>query len=250
MSSRNTVAGNWKMNTSLEEAKALLANLGDAEWNPDTTVIVAPPAPYLAVLAERASDHIGIAAQNCHAQDSGAYTGEWSASMLASAGVKYCILGHSERRAQFGETDALIAEKVNVCLAAGIVPIYCCGEVKEERETGTQNQVVGGQVKAALGHLSAEDMAKVIIAYEPVWAIGTGLTASDEQAQQMHAHIRGLVAELHSMDLAVLIPILYGGSVKPGNAAGLFAQPDVDGGLVGGASLKSADFEAIIQAHG
>lgn len=237
------------MNTTLDAAESLLANIESEDWNEEVRVIVAPPAPYLARLASRASQRVAIAAQNCSHHDSGAFTGEWSASMLASAGVKYCIVGHSERRAIFGEDDALIAQKIDACLAAGIRPIYCCGEVQAQRESGKQNEVVEAQVRTALGHLHAEQLAKVIVAYEPVWAIGTGLTASDEQAQEMHAHIRGILVDMYSADVATQVPILYGGSVKPGNAAGLFAQPDVDGGLVGGASLKSADFTAIIAAH-
>lgn len=237
------------MNTSLTEARQLLAGL-TVDASKGVRVIVAPPAPYLALLATETPSGVELAAQNCHAQESGAYTGEWSAGMLASAGVQCCILGHSERRAMYAETDANIAEKMTACLQHNVTPIYCCGEVKEERTSGVHLETVETQVRAALNGFSQEEMKKALIAYEPVWAIGTGLTASDDQAQEMHAHIRSVVADMHGAEVAANMPILYGGSVKPGNAQALFAMPDVDGGLVGGASLQAADFNAIIAAHG
>ena len=237
------------MNTSLPEARALLAALAGSEQS-DVRVVVAPPAPYLALLAQETPKGVDLAAQNCHAAETGAFTGEWSAAMLASAGVSYCILGHSERRAMHGETDALVADKMSACLKAGVTPIYCCGEVKEQRTSGAHLEVVESQVREALSGFSAEEMKDVLVAYEPVWAIGTGLTASDDQAQEMHAHIRSVLASMHGAEVAANTPILYGGSVKPSNAEALFAMPDVDGGLVGGASLKADDFKAIIAAHG
>lgn len=250
MNSRKVVAGNWKMNTSLDDACSLLANIDDEEFPDDVRVIVAPPAPYLALMAQRRSDDLEIAAQNCHAEKSGAYTGEWSAAMLQSAEVAYCILGHSERRVQFGEDDALIAQKINACLQEGVKVIYCCGESLKEREAGVHAATVRGQVTEALSHLGSEAMEHVIVAYEPVWAIGTGLTASADQAQEMHAEIRSLLTELFGQETSARVSILYGGSVKPSNAAEIFSGADVDGGLIGGASLNAKDFLAIIRANG
>lgn len=237
------------MNASGEEAKALLAALGNGMYPTDVRVIVAPPAPYLAWLAADCPDSVSLAAQNCHAQERGAYTGEWSAPMLRSIGVEYVILGHSERRQYFGETDEAIGEKVAAALQAGITPIYCCGELQAIREAGNHLAHVGQQLKEALFGLEAESMSRVVIAYEPVWAIGTGLTASAAEAQEMHAHLRSMVSDQFGPAVAGELPILYGGSVKPGNATELFAAPDVDGGLVGGASLKADDFQAIIHAN-
>ena len=189
-----------------------------------------------------------MSAQNCHQEAHGAYTGEITADMLKSVGCEYVILGHSERRAYFGEDDTLIAAKIQRALAAGLRPIYCCGEKLPSREAGEQEQVVGQQIKEALFGLSAEELSQVVIAYEPVWAIGTGVTASPEQAQDMHAFIRGLLKEQFGAESAGAMSILYGGSVKPANAKELFSQGDVDGGLIGGASLKAEDFLAIIES--
>ncbi|MEM9930704.1 MAG: triose-phosphate isomerase, partial [Bacteroidota bacterium] len=191
-----------------------------------------------------------VAAQNCHQEESGAYTAEIAPGMLSAIGVDYVILGHSERRDYFGETDAVVAKKVEKVLAHGMAPIYCCGEKLDIREAGQHEQLVGDQIKEALFNLSAEDFAKVVIAYEPVWAIGTGVTASPEQAQEMHAFIRGLIANQYGQAIADNTTILYGGSMKPANAADLIAKPDVDGGLVGGASLKADMFSEIIAAAG
>ncbi len=191
---------------------------------------------------------LGLGAENCADHTSGAYTGEVSAPMVASTGATYVILGHSERRQYYGETAATLREKVDLALAAGLTPIFCIGEVLAERENGTYNDVVKAQVEDALFHLSAEDFGKLILAYEPVWAIGTGKTATADQAEDMHAHIRGVIAAKYGEQVAQDTSILYGGSCKPSNAAELFAKPDVDGGLIGGASLKCADFMGIVKA--
>jgi triosephosphate isomerase len=190
-----------------------------------------------------------VAAENCADKEKGAYTGEVSAAMVASTGAEYCILGHSERRAYYGETYEILKDKVELALANNLKPIFCIGEVKEEREAGKQNEVVKAQLEGSVFHLSAEDFGKIVLAYEPVWAIGTGLTATPEQAQEIHAYIRSLVAEKYGEQVADDCTILYGGSCNAKNAAELFANPDVDGGLIGGASLKAADFCAIIAAR-
>ena len=192
--------------------------------------------------------NVFVAAQNCHQKSNGAYTGEISAPMFASVGVKHIVLGHSERREYFAESDALLAEKVNAVLAIDSTPIFCCGEPLDIREAGTQNSFVEAQLKNSLFHLSAEQIVKVVIAYEPIWAIGTGKTASSEQAQEIHAYIRSVFAAKYGQNIADQISILYGGSVKAANAKELFSQPDVDGGLVGGASLIATEFAAIINA--
>ena len=226
----------------LLEAKATLP--GNVE------VIIAPPYPYLAMAAEiTKGSAIAVAAQNCHEAAQGAYTGEVSAIMLASIGVAACLVGHSERRQYFGETDMIVAAKIKALLEAGLTPIYCCGERKEEREAGRQFEVVSGQVKTALGSLNTVDLQRVVVAYEPVWAIGTGLTATAQQAQDMHAHIRGLL-RTHGEDVASTVPVLYGGSCKPDNAAELFAGADVNGGLIGGAALDAQQFLGIIGQAG
>lgn len=247
---RTIVAGNWKMHTDSTAAKALVgALLEKLEGLPSTVeVIVAPPFPYLQnVLDQTRGSRIKVAAQNCHQAEKGAFTGEVSAGMLADLGVQACIVGHSERRQYFGETDAAVGEKIVALLAHGVLPIYCCGERKEERESGRHFEVVSAQMKAALGNLSQADLERIVVAYEPVWAIGTGLTASAQQAQDMHAHIRGLL-HTHGASVADTVPILYGGSCKPDNAAELFANPDVNGGLIGGAALDPDQFIAIVQA--
>ena len=249
--SRKVVAGNWKMNKTWNEAQDLLKDLVKASnsFPGDVKVIVATPAPYLKALSDETNGLVHLAAQNCSAEKSGAFTGEFSAQMLKSCGVNYCIVGHSERRSLYGESDQVVAAKVRACLDEQVNPIFCCGEVLEERESGKQEEVVHRQMEQALFSLSAEELSRTIIAYEPVWAIGTGKTASDEQAQEMHLFIRESLRHKFGV-LADLIPILYGGSCKPSNAAGLFAQADVDGGLIGGASLNAADFSAIIDANG
>ena len=215
----------------------------------DVKVIIAPPAPYLRGLQESTHENIIVAAQNCSHEMEGAYTGEWSAEMLQSIEINHCIVGHSERRSMFGDTDEIVSKKVQACLGSGITPIFCCGEELEARESGIQEEVIGGQMQKAILGLSAEDLSKVIIAYEPVWAIGTGKTATAEQAQEMHHFIRETVRSQYGV-LADIVPILYGGSCKPSNAKEIFSGDDVDGGLIGGASLKAEDFSEIISANG
>ncbi|WP_170254435.1 triose-phosphate isomerase [Phaeodactylibacter luteus] len=250
MKRKHIVAGNWKMNMDYDAGRDLVKAVADKLQPSDTLVILGTPYIHLRNAASIIKDisNLKIAAQNCHQEESGAFTGEVAAGMLASCGVDYVILGHSERREYFGEDDQLIASKIDAALAAGLSPIYCCGEKLEAREAGTENDVVGAQVEAALFHLSTEQLAQVVIAYEPVWAIGTGKTASPEQAQDMHAHIRALLAGHFGQEAADGVSILYGGSVKPGNAKEIFSKPDVDGGLIGGASLKAADFIAIVDS--
>ncbi len=237
------------MNKNFEEADELLNNLMDQLENVelgDTRLIVCPPFPYLEMASDYGNDsYFMVGAQDVSAYESGAYTGEISAGMLESMEMDFCIVGHSERRAYHGETDQQVAAKVNNLLAHGISPIVCCGEVLEEREANKQFDVVKRQISDGLFHLNAEEIKNVVIAYEPVWAIGTGKTATPEQAQEIHAYIRSLLAEKYGKDVADEISILYGGSCKPGNAKELFANPDVDGGLIGGACLKAEDFLAI-----
>lgn len=247
---KQIVAGNWKMNMDYEQGRDLTKAVIDGLQPSDALVILGTPFIHLRNVASMIKDisNLKLAAQNCHQEASGAYTGEVSVGMLKSCGVEYVILGHSERREYFSEKDELIAKKIDAVLGQGMEPIYCCGEKLDVRESGKQNELVAGQVKTALFHLSAEDLQKVVIAYEPVWAIGTGKTASPAQAQEMHAHIRSLIRDQYGSDIADSITILYGGSVKPGNAKELFANPDVDGGLIGGASLKAADFNAIVDS--
>ena len=250
---KHIVAGNWKMNLTFTEADELLddlmSELEKVELPRDTQVIVCPPFPYLEMASDYANDsYFMVGAQNVSDQEKGAYTGEVSAAMLESCEIDYCIVGHSERRAYYGETDALVAAKVNQLLAHGLKPIVCVGEVLEEREAGRQLDVVKKQVEGGLFHLSAEQMQEVVIAYEPVWAIGTGKTATPDQAQEIHAHIRSLLAAKYGQAVADEVSILYGGSCKPSNAKELFAKPDIDGGLIGGASLKAEDFMGIVQS--
>ncbi|MBI34427.1 MAG: triose-phosphate isomerase [Flavobacteriales bacterium] len=249
---RKIVAGNWKMNKTVNEGVQLVEELKNELAKVDTsdvTVVVSPPYVNLSEAVKTAQGSpVNVSAQNVHQEESGAYTGEISAQMLKSVGVGYVIIGHSERREYFGENATDIAKKVDAVITQGLTPIYCCGEVKEERESGNQNEVVGGQISSELFHLSPEDFGKVVIAYEPVWAIGTGLTASPDQAQDMHAFIRDFVSEKYGQEIAEETSILYGGSCKPSNAAEIFSKKDVDGGLIGGASLKAEDFVGIITA--
>ena len=246
------VAGNWKMNKTLEEAQALTAELIGMvadEVKGNTQIVLCVPFPYLATIQHQLGAHarIQVGAQNCSEHEWGAYTGEVAAPMLRSMQIPYVILGHSERRQYFGEDGKLLAQKVDRALAHQLTPIFCCGEPLEIREKGTHEALVKKQVEEALFHLSTEAIQRVVIAYEPVWAIGTGKTASSQQAQDMHAVIRTHLAGKYGKAVADNISILYGGSVKPDNAKELFSQPDVDGGLVGGASLKSRDFVEIIK---
>lgn len=246
---RNIVAGNWKSNETFNQADDLINDIAEglrAFDSTDVDVIVCPPFPYLELVQDAAEDvEFFVGAQNVSKFDNGAYTGEVSAQMLQSMNVDYCIVGHSERRKYFFETNQDVAEKVNKLLAVDITPIVCVGESLEDREAGKHFDVIREQVSQGLFHLSAEAMEKVIIAYEPVWAIGTGKTATKEQAQEIHAFIRNMLAEKYSDDTAQEISILYGGSCNAKNAKDLFAQQDVDGGLIGGASLKAAEFIEI-----
>ena len=247
---RKIVAGNWKMHKDRDEAQALVAALKNVTIPTGVEVIVAPPFPFLAQTVEQVrGTAIKVAAQNCHQKSQGAYTGEVSATMLKSIGVQVCIVGHSERRQYFGETDRAVGEKIVALLEKDITPIYCCGELKEERVAGEHFTVVTEQMRTALGALTTVQLKRIVIAYEPVWAIGTGLTATAQQAQEMHAHIRSLLAG-HGAEVANEVPILYGGSCKPDNAAELFANPDVNGGLIGGAALDADQFSALIRIAG
>ena len=244
------VAGNWKMNLTFDEADELVNDMLDRleeEHELKCEVIVCPPFPYLEMLTDMEFEEqkFNVGAQNCSAYDKGAYTGEVSAKMLKSLDVDYCIIGHSERRKYFGETNEILAEKVNRVIENNMSPIYCVGEVLEEREAGRHFEVVKEQLEKGLFHLDGDAIYDAIIAYEPVWAIGTGKTATPEQAQEMHAYIRQLVKEHYDQAAADDIRILYGGSCNAKNATELFSQPDVDGGLIGGASLKAEDFVSI-----
>ncbi len=248
---QNIVAGNWKMNMTLQEGVELATELNKilADKTPNCQVVVGVPATHITEVVKAVdATKIGVAAQNCADKESGAYTGEISASMVKSTGAGSVILGHSERREYYGETNAILKEKTDLALANGLTPIFCIGEVLAEREANKQNEVVKTQIEEALFHLSADEFAKIVIAYEPVWAIGTGKVASPEQAQEIHAYIRSVIADKYGAEVANNTSILYGGSCKPGNAKELFANPDVDGGLIGGASLKAEDFYGIIAA--
>ena len=242
------VAGNWKMNNDKKGTAALIGAL-QQNGNSTARVIIAPAFTHLAQsVALTADTFLEVAAQNMHQETSGAFTGEIAAPMLQSIGVRTVILGHSERRTYFNETDAALAEKVQTALDYDMEIIFCFGEVLEDRKANRHFEVVKEQLATALFSCSAQQWSKIILAYEPVWAIGTGETASQEQAQEMHAFIRQLIAEQYSATLAEEVSILYGGSVKPANAADLFQQTDVDGGLIGGAALKAEDFLAIAKA--
>ncbi|MDR1405640.1 MAG: triose-phosphate isomerase [Prevotellaceae bacterium] len=248
---KKIVAGNWKMNTTYQEgetlAKAIAAKKNETPG--DVLLIVAPPFTHLCCLTGPLRDAgIGVAAQNCAAEEKGAYTGEVSAKMLASIDVEYCIIGHSERREYYGETNGILFKKVQQALAAGLCPIFCVGEVLAEREANRHFETVRQQLEEVILKLTPADFAKIIIAYEPVWAIGTGKTATSGQAQEMHAHIRNVLAGKFG-DAAKDTAILYGGSCKPSNAKELFAQPDVAGGLIGGASLVADEFIAIARSY-
>lgn len=247
---QNIVAGNWKMNKTFEEGLDLAKGVMEKTAGNGKQVILCTPFIHLQAVAAltKDADNIAVAAQNCYTKESGAYTGETSVPMLSSIGVEYVVIGHSERRAYFGESHEFLAEKVNVILAGGLKPIFCCGEPLEVREAGTFVEFVATQLKDSLFHLSAEEFAKVVIAYEPIWAIGTGVTASPEQAQATHQALRAVIAGQYGETVANDTTILYGGSVKPNNADELFSCPDVDGGLVGGASLTVENFVPIIEA--
>lgn len=250
---KHIVAGNWKMNNTLEEGIKLtseIVNLMKDEVMDDTIAVLCTPYVHLGVTHDLlgGAKNVFLGAQNCSRHESGAYTGEISTSMLTSVGASYVILGHSERREYFSESDELLAAKVDQVLKHDLIPIFCCGESLDIREKDEQYDFVTQQITNSLFHLSSDEFAKVIIAYEPIWAIGTGKTATSEQAQEMHAKLRNHIASKYGEDLAQGTSILYGGSAKPSNAPELFSQPDVDGGLIGGASLKSRDFVDIIKS--
>jgi len=246
---KKIVAGNWKMNKNLREgtdlANELLEKLTSSSI--DVEVILGVPFTHLDKIAS-ISDKFSVSAQNCSAQETGAFTGEISTKMILSTGAKYVILGHSERRAYHKENNADLAKKVDLCLSDNLKVIYCCGELLSERESGNHFEIVKSQIEDALFHLSNEQMSKLVIAYEPVWAIGTGVTASSDQAQEMHAYIRSIFTDKYDDDVAQCLSILYGGSCKPSNAQEIFSKEDVDGGLIGGASLNANDFSQIINA--
>lgn len=249
---KNIVAGNWKMNLDLMAGIQIfneISTLIGEEVNGNQEAVICPPFIHLSALnsAIKPEIKLSLGAQNCHQADSGAYTGEVSASMLVSCGVEYVIIGHSERRQYFNESNDLLALKLDNVLKNDLTPIFCIGETLEQRNSGIYFDVIKDQLSAAAFHLSQADFSKLILAYEPVWAIGTGLTASPVQAQEIHSFIRHQIAEKFDQELADSISILYGGSCTPKNAAELFSQPDIDGGLIGGASLKARDFVDIIK---
>jgi triosephosphate isomerase (TIM) len=249
---KQIAAANWKMNGTAQQAQNLLGEIlnENIQLKDHQYAVFAVPFPFLQQVNRQLGDRPNhfIAAQNCSEHTSGAYTGEVSAEMLKSIGIKYCIVGHSERREYFHETNAQLARKIDILLKHEITPIFCCGEPLEVREAGTQDKHVAVQIEESLFHLSADDLLKVVIAYEPIWAIGTGKTATTHQAQDMQAYLRSVMAKRYGNEIASQVSILYGGSVKANNAAEIFAAPDVDGGLVGGASLIAKDFIQIIRA--
>ncbi|MBR6367647.1 MAG: triose-phosphate isomerase [Bacteroidaceae bacterium] len=245
------VAGNWKMNKNLQEGVELAKELNAilAADKPNCDVVICTPFIHLASVAQVLDQNvIGLGAENCADKVSGAYTGEVSAEMVKSTGAQYVILGHSERREYYHETPEILKEKVLLAQANGLKVIFCIGESLAEREANKQNEVVKAELEGSVFNLSAEDFSKIIIAYEPIWAIGTGKTATSDQAEEIHAYIRSVIADKYGKEVAENISILYGGSCKASNAPELFAKPDIDGGLIGGASLKAADFKGIIDA--
>jgi triosephosphate isomerase (TIM) len=249
---KQIAAANWKMNLAIDEANKLIQDVlaANIELSADQHAVFAVPFPYLTAIktATDTSANFYTAAQNCAAEKAGAYTGETSCAMLQSIGLKYVVIGHSERREYYNETNEVLVKKVNLALENNLKPIFCCGEALDIREVNTQNEFVEKQLEASLYHLTNEQMQNFVIAYEPIWAIGTGKTASSAQAQDMHAHIRSTIAKKYGADTANTISILYGGSVKAANAVEIFSQVDVDGGLVGGASLVATEFVEIIKA--
>ncbi len=249
---KQIAAANWKMNLTLQQGEKLLDDILAAphSLSENQQAVFAVPFPYLQVAQEKLAgkQNVFVAAQNCYSKKSGAYTGEVSVEMLQSLQINMVVLGHSERREYFSESNAFLADKINICLEYNITPIFCCGEPLPVREANEQDKFVEKQLNESLFHLSAEQIQKIVIAYEPIWAIGTGKTATSAQAQEMHAHLRAVLAGKYGNDVADNISILYGGSVKAPNAKELFSQPDVDGGLVGGASLSADEFVAIIHA--
>ncbi|MCK4921785.1 MAG: triose-phosphate isomerase [Bacteroidales bacterium] len=243
------VAGNWKMNTDLDSGIALAKAVNDSASSKttDAIMIIAPPSTHLSEIQKVLTD-VKMSTQNCASEEKGAFTGEVSVDMIKSTGAEYVIIGHSERREYFNEDSATLAKKVDLCLSRSLRPIFCIGEVLSERESNEHFNVVFSQLSDGLFHLSEDELKNIVVAYEPVWAIGTGVTASSDQAQEMHAFIRLKIAENYGKEVADSISILYGGSCKPDNAKELFANQDVDGGLIGGASLKAEDFIQIVNA--
>lgn len=249
---KNIVAGNWKMNTTVAEGVQLAKEVNEAvaaagELKCD--VVIGVPFTHLTAVKNVINlEKVGLSAENCANKEKGAYTGEVSAAMVASTGANYVILGHSERREYYNETPEILKEKVDLALANGLKIIFCCGESLELRNAGTYEEFIKAELKDSLFHLSAEEFANIVIAYEPIWAIGTGVTATSDQAEEVHAFIRSFLAEKYGETVANDTTILYGGSCKPSNAPELFAKPNIDGGLIGGASLKAADFMGIVTA--
>ncbi len=248
------VAGNWKMNKTLDEGMELaseIINMVNSEVTDDALAIICPPFTHLGSISKLIGEakNVFLGAQNCNDNTSGAYTGEISVDMLKSVGVQYVIIGHSERREYYGEDNALLAKKVDTVLEAGLSPIFCCGEPLEIREADTHFDYVTNQITESIFHLGEDDFKKLVIAYEPIWAIGTGKTATEQQAQEMHARLRQHLAGKYGDEVAESISLLYGGSCKPSNAKELFSEKDVDGGLIGGAALKSRDFVDIIKSY-
>ena len=249
---KQIAAANWKMNLTLQEGETLLDSIlaNELSLSDERITVFAIPAPYLQMSVGKVlgREHVSISAQNMYSKKTGAYTGENSVTMLKSLGVTYCLVGHSERREYFNESNEFLAEKVRLCLEEGVTPLFCCGEALPVRETEGQNEFVGKQLEESLFSLTADEIQKVVIAYEPIWAIGTGKTASSDQAQEIHQYIRSEIAKKYNDEVAANISILYGGSVKASNAVEIFGKPDVDGGLVGGSSLVADEFVAIIRA--
>ena len=246
---KQIIAGNWKMNMTMKGGESLCSSiLKDGQYTSREVVLVAPFIHLESLIQQTKGSQIKVAAQNCHDQLSGAFTGEISALMLSDIGLDYVLLGHSERRVYFNETNSLLASKVNSALLQGLKVIFCCGETLEQRKSGKYLDIVSQQISEALFHLNPLDFKNIVLAYEPIWAIGTGKTASSLQAQEMHHYLRNFLARKFGKDLADNMSILYGGSCNPSNATELFSQPDIDGGLIGGASLLADDFISIIKS--
>ena len=249
MARRTVIAGNWKLNLTVDEGVALVSALNEVSKTSAAEVVVFPTALSVAPVAQ-AADSVAVGVQNIAWQDSGAFTGESSAPLAKAAGCQWVLIGHSERRQYYGETDETVNQRLQATLRAGLKPMVCIGETLEERESGNLEKVLSTQIKGGLGDLSAADLKDLVIAYEPVWAIGTGVVATDEQAQEAHAFVRSVLVEVLGEEAASGMRILYGGSVKPDNAKDLLAKADIDGALVGGASLKADSFSGIISAAG
>jgi len=246
---KKIVAGNWKMNTLLGEGKQLAKEIVEQYQNKDVDLIIAPPFTHLNTISGIVKGSlVKLSSQNIAKEDFGAYTGEIAAEVIKEIGAEYSIIGHSERRSYYGETDNVLNKKTIKALSVGIIPIFCVGEDLKEREAGKHFEIIEKQLKEGVFNLSNKDFSKIIVAYEPVWAIGTGVTASPEQAQEIHAYIRKIVEEKYGKDISENLSILYGGSCKPSNAKELFLQKDIDGGLIGGAALKAEDFIAIAES--